>query len=118
MRSIQKLKDITIANTATDSRIILKNEFEDAIDLVVFPTAFTGGGTVTIQITSDDTPSAGGTWTTLQKAGADVALTASKARAISDDNNCVPSCTAMRIHGSAAFTADHTFPAQKTIDES
>ena len=110
------LEDITIANNATDSRIVLANEFEDAETLILMPTgAIGGGGTISLQVTYDAVPSASGTWVTLQKAGADVVpLVAGKARAVSDDNNCVPACTGFRIHGTVAFTPAQIVKAVKT----
>ena len=116
---IQKMPDIVIVNGQSDRNIILKNAFEDASSILIFaPSVITGGGTPVIQVTYDDTPTPGGNWVTLVRGAADVTPPAAgKAKAIGDDNSCVPACTGFRIHGTAAFTgSDHTFKAQKIFD--
>lgn len=121
MRSIQNLPDFTIAINAADSNIMLRNEFEDAIDILLLSaSAISGGGTPVIQVTYDDVPSSGGNWVTLQKAAADVVPPAAgKAKSISDDNNAVPPCSGIRIHGTANFTTQITvFKVFKTVDQS
>jgi len=116
--AIQQLPDFVIPNGATVSNIVPKNAFEDAWSILMFgPAAIVGGGTLTIQVTTDDTPTAGGNWSTLQRAAADVTAPAvTKAKAIGDDNGCVPACTGMRISGTGAVTGATTFKAQKIFE--
>lgn len=119
MRHQADIEDITIADAAADSRIILMSEIGDADSFMLFaPASITGGGTPIIQITYDDVPTAGGNWCTLRKAGADVGPPAQgQAKSITDDGNCVPACTGMRIHGTANFTSGPTvFKGRKSFE--
>lgn len=116
---MQNMPDLVIPVNTADSNIMLRNAFEDAVTILIFgPATITGGGTPVIQVTYDETPTAGGNWVTLQKGAADVVPpVALKAKSIGDDNGCVPACTGFRIHGTANFTGGaHTFKVHKQFN--
>jgi len=108
-----KLANLVIPSGTNVSNIWKAREvYEDAVSVFLTGENVTDGViTYTVEVTDDFEPSASGTWSTLQDAGADYApALQGKAKALPQ---VALAATGIRIKSSANVTADRTWGATK-----
>jgi hypothetical protein len=112
MSRITRLKDLTIALNGTDSRIVGFDELRDAKAFGLRAPAVLAEG-VTINVTTDDPPVAGSTWTPWNNGVADIAAPAA-GKATSYPEFCF---TGLKLVADAGVAADRTFGFTKLSSE-
>lgn len=104
---VKLLTDLVIASSGTDSNVLGVAELNDAEKLIIYPPAALTG-TVTVEVSQDNL-----TFTTLEKDGSDIAITAGKAIELEN-----PAFRYMKVVSDMAEAAERTFQITKLIRDS